>query len=166
MKKLTIITMAFILTAGLSAFAAETKANAAVTKKVYYQLSFSKIVVEDDIDIRLSENTDKVIEIYGDSRYTQEVDWKIRNGILYIRSKAGSLKNKVEVSISVNQLNDLTVTGNSDVRSEGVLNSEELKVFVDGEGQIAVKNTGAIKVKRADHIDLKVQRVFGNVRVD
>ena len=41
-----------------------------------------------------------------------------------------------------------------------------LKIFVDGEGKIAIKNTGAINIKRADFIDLEVLRVSGNVRVD
>ena len=166
MKKITIITAAFMLTAGLSAFASETRPTAPVTQKVFYQLSFSKIVVENDIDIRLSESTERLIEISGDSKYAEQLDWKISNGVLYIRSKAGSLKNKVQVSIGVNQLSSLSVTGNSDVKSEGALNSEELKVFVDGEGRIAIKNTGAINVEKADNIDLGVHRVSGNVKVD
>ena len=166
MKKITIITAAFILIGGLSAFAGEKKPTTVSVEKEFYQLSFSKIVVENDIDLLLSESTDKEIEIWGDSRFTREVEWKIKNGVLYIRSKAGSLKNKASVSISVNQLSSLSVTGNSDVKSEGALNSADLKIFVDGEGKIAIKNTGAINIERADFIDLEVLRVSGNVRVD
>ena len=154
MKKLAIITAAFMLTAGLSAFATEKKATTVVTEKGFYQLSFSKIVVANDIDILLSESTDRVIEVSGDSKYTRQVEWKIRDGVLYIRSKAGSLKNKVEVSISVNQLSNVTVTGDSNVKSEGALNSKELKIFFDGEGKLSIKNTGAINIEKGDTIDL------------
>ena len=166
MKKITIITAAFILIGGLSAFAGKKRPISTIVQKEFYQLSFSKIVVENDIDLLLSESTDKEIEIWGDSRFTREVEWKIKNGVLYISSKAGSLKNKASVSISVNQLSSLSVTGNSDVKSEGALNSADLKIFVDGEGKIAIKNTGAINIERADFIDLEVLRVSGNVRVD
>ncbi len=139
MKKLAIITAAFMLTACLSAFATEKNANSVVTEKGFYQLSFNKIIVTNDIDISLSESTDRTIEISGDNKYTQQVEWKIKGGVLFIRSKAGSLKGKVQVSISVNQLSDLSVNGDSDVTSEGALNSEKLKVFVDGEGRIPIK---------------------------
>lgn len=166
MNKLKIIIAALMLTAGLSSFATEKKANSLVTEKGFYQLSFNKIIVTDDIDIRLSESTDKVIEISGDSKYTQQVEWKIRDGVLYIVSKSGSLKSKVQVDVSVNQLSDLSVTGDSDVRSEGALNSAKLQVFVDGEGHIAIKNTGAINIEKADDIDLHVRRVAGKVKVN
>ena len=165
MKKLAIITAAIMLSVGLSSFAAETRAKAAVTQKIFYQLSFSKIIVEDDIDILLSENTERVIEISGDSKYTENVDWNIKNVVLYLKSKAGSLKNKVQVSVSVSQLTSLSITGNSDVRSEGALNSAQLSVFINGEGHISLKNTGAINVEKANYVDLEVQRVSGNVRV-
>lgn len=163
MKKITIITAAFLLIGGLSAFAGEKRLT--IVEKEFYQLSFSKIVVENDIELRLSESTDKVIETWGDSKYTKEVEWKIKNGVLHIRSKAGSLKNKAAVSVSVNQLSSLLITGNSDVKSEGALNSADLKIFVDGEGKIAIKNTGAIKIEKADFIDLDVLRVSGDVTV-
>lgn len=165
MKKLVIITAAFMLTTGLSAFATEKKATTVVTEKGFYQLSFSKIVVANDIDILLSESTDRVIEVSGDSKYTQQVEWKIRDGVLYIRSKAGSLKNKVEVSISVNQLSNVSVTGDSNAKSEGALNSKELKIFFDGEGELSIKNTGAIKIEKGGTTHLEVKRVSGKVRV-
>jgi hypothetical protein len=166
MKKITIITTAFLLIGAVSAFAAKKKSRPFVVEKEFYQLSFSKIVVENDIELRLAESTEKVIETWGDSRYTKEVEWKIKNGVLYIRSKAGSLKNKARVNVNVNQLSSLLVTGNSDVKSEGALNSANLNIFVDGEGKIAIKNTGAINIERADAIGLDILRVSGNVSVD
>ena len=165
MKRIIIITAAFMLTAGLSAFAKKTKPSATVIEKNFYQLSFSKIVVEDDIDIYLSENADKSIEISGDSKYTQQVEWKIKSGVLYIKSSNGSLKDKVKVNISVNQLSILLIKGNSDVKSEGALNSGELKVIVDGEGYIALKNTGTISIEKSDNINLNIHRTAGNVMV-
>ena len=166
MKRIAIITTVFMLTAGLSAFAKEKNQAAIVTEKGIYQLSFSKIIVANDIDIRLSESTDRIIEISGDSKYSQQVEWKIKDGVLNIRSKTGSLKNKVVVSISVNQLSDLLITGNSDVKSEGALNSKELKVLFDGEGNISLKNTGIIRIERGDAIDMEVERVSGKVKVE
>jgi Putative auto-transporter adhesin, head GIN domain len=166
MKKLAIITSILMFTTSLSVFAKEKKRIGEITKKEFYQLSFSKIIVSNDIDIRLSESRDRVIEISGDHKYFQQVEWKIKEGVLYIRSKAGSLKNKVEVSISVTELNNLYVTGDSNVKSEGALNSKELKIFFGGEGRLSIKNTGTIKIERGDSVNVNVQRVTGNVKVD
>ena len=166
MKRIAIITTVFMLTAGLSTFAKEKNETAIVTEKGIYQLSFSKIIVANDIDIHLSESTDRVIEISGESKYSQQVEWKIKDGVLYIRSKTGSLKNKVAVSVSVNQLSDLLITGNSNVKSEGALNSKVLKVVFDGEGSISLKNTGAISIESGDAINLEVERVSGKVKVE
>jgi hypothetical protein len=166
MKKIIILTAAFFISVGFSAFAGESKKNAVGTAKIFYQSSFSKIVVEDDIDIHLSESTDRLIEVTGDKIDIKQVEWKIREGVLYIKSKNGSLKNKVQVSISVSQIRDLLVRGDSDVRSDGALNSEKLQVVVDGEGYIAIQNTGIITIERSEDIHLKVKRVSGNVNVD
>lgn len=92
MKTIVIITTVLILTAGLSAFAKEKNETAIVTENGIHQLSFSKIIVANDLDIRLSESTDRVIEISGYSKYSKLVEWKINDGVLYIRSKTGSLK--------------------------------------------------------------------------
>ena len=47
----------------------------------------------------------------------------------------------------------------------GALNSKELKIFFDGEGNLSIKNTGAINIEKGDTIDLEVQSVSGKVRV-
>lgn len=166
MKKIIILTSAFFMSVGLSAFAGENKKNAVGTAKIFYQSSFSKIVVEDDIDIHLLESTDRLIEFTGDKTDIQQIEWKIKEGVLYVKSKNGSLKNKVQVSINVNQICDLLVRGDSDVRSDGALNSEKLQVVVDGEGYIAIQNTGTITIEKSDDIRLRVKRVSGNVNVD
>lgn len=166
MKQIFILTAALIITTGLFAFTGESKKSVVNTMKVLYQSPFNKIVVEDDIDIRLSESTDRLIEFAGDKKYTQQVEWKIREGVLYVKSKAGSLKDKVQVSVSVNQLRDLLIKGASDVRSEGALNSETLKVTVDGEGYVAIQNTGTIIINKPDDIHLKIKRVSGKVNLD
>ena len=120
MKNITITTTAMILTVCLSAFA-KVNPGKAFIEKDFYRLSFNKIVVEGDIDINLSESTDRQIEISGDEKNVKYVSWKIRDGVLFLSSKSGSLKNKAKVSVNVSQLQALSVKGNSDVTSEGAL---------------------------------------------
>jgi hypothetical protein len=165
MKKLLIITTALILITGLSAFATGKPGSVFIEKNLY-QLSFSKIIVEDDIDVRLSENSDRLIEISGREKYVKAVNWKIKDGVLFLSSKAGSLKKKVLVSISVTELKALAVKGNSDIKSEGALNSNELKVFVAGEGSVALQTTGSIGIEKSSHLDLEVERMAGDVKIE
>ena len=65
-----------------------------VNQKTNYQLSFTRMVIENDIDILLVENPEKSIEFTGTDADIAKVEWKIKNGVLHIKSKKGSLKGK------------------------------------------------------------------------
>ena len=164
MKKIIAVAAAIILTTGITAFAAEKKLDNPASQKTNYQLSFTRIVVENDIDILLVENPEKSIEFTGADADIAKVDWKIKNGALYIKSKKGSLKGKVKLVINVSHLKEIAVRGESEVRSEGELNSSSLKIYLEGSCFVSVRNTGNINVVNEDGTELDVHKVAGDVK--
>jgi hypothetical protein len=164
MKKILSMAVAIILSAGITASAAGTgDDNKTATQKTIYQLPFAKLHVENDIDIMLVENPEKSIEFTGTDANIAKVDWKIKDGVLYIKSKKGSLKGKVKLVVNVSHLHELAVKGESEVRSEGELNSASLKITLDGTCFISVRNNGNINVVNEDGTELDVKRAVGNV---
>lgn len=163
MKKILSVAAAIIITAGTTAFASGAEKEKPVSQKTSYQLSFAKLQVENDIDIMLVEDDEKSLEFSGTDASIAKVNWKIKNGILYISSKSGSLKGKVKITVNVNQLKEIAVKGESDVRSAGELNSSSLKIYVDGTSFISVRNKGEIKIEKEDGTELDIRRAIGNV---
>jgi hypothetical protein len=163
MKKILSVAAAIIITAGTAAFATGTEKEKPVSQKTSYQLSFAKLQVENDIDIMLVEDNEKSLEFSGTDASIAKVNWKIKNGILYISSKSGSLKGKVKITVNVNQLKEIAVKGESDVRSNGELNSASLKIYVDGTSFISVRNRGQIKIEKEDGTELEIRRAVGDI---
>lgn len=165
MKRFIAMAAALFFSAGISVFASGTNEEKPPGKRINYQLAFSTIELSDDIDLVLQESTNKVIDISGSEVDIETVDWKIKNGILYISSKKGSLKDKVKVTVSVNQLKRLDVYGKSVVNSLGELGSKSLMVTIDGDSYVSLKNTGNIYVTNSLNTELDVQRLVGEVVV-
>jgi len=165
MKKIIAMAAAILLTTGITAFAAEKKLDKQLSHKTNYQLSFSRMEVENDIDILLVENPEKSLEFTGADADIAKVDWKIKNGVQQIRSKKGSLKGKVKITIHVSSLKEIVIKGESQVRSDGELNSALLNIFLDGESFVSIHNIGGINVVSEVGTELDVHKAVGNVRI-
>ena len=163
MKKIFPMVTTIILTAGITASAAGTGHEKIASQKTSYQLSFAKLQVCDDIDIMLVETPEKSLEFNGTDADIAKVDWKIKDGVLYIKSKAGSLKGKVKLTVNVSHLKEIAIKGDSEVRSDGELSSASLKIYLDGSSFISVRNRGMINVVNEDGTELEVRRVVGDV---
>ncbi len=154
MKKVLTMVTAIILTASLSAFATDNEKPA--NKQAMYELSFTKLQVEDGIEIMLVESDSKAIEFKGTDANVDKVEWSIKNGALKISSKKGSLKGKVQLIVNVNSLRELYVKDGSDVHSKGRLGSSPLKIYVDGDAFISIKSRGDIRVIKVGDTDLDI----------
>lgn len=163
MKKVFTIATAIILATAATAFAGtpENPGN----KKASYESSFTKLQVEDGIEIILVESPDKAIEFDGSESAVAKVDWKIKNGVMYISSKKGSLKGKVKLVMNVSNLREIYLKEGSEVRSEGQLDTPSLRIYLDGDSFVSVRSNGNISLSTADFTDLEVRRVVGDVEI-
>ncbi len=163
MKKIISMVAATIITAGTTAFATEQKSDPATSQKTNYELAFTRMVVENDITIVLVESPETMMEFTGADADIAKVDWKIKNGELRIKSRKGSLKGKVTLTITVSQLKELYIKGESSIKSAGYLNSCSLKVTIDEGCRLALKNNGNIQIVARRDIELEVEHSVGNV---
>lgn len=165
MKKLIAMAIAILITASIAAFATEKEPASVISKQFNYQLSFSRIVVADDIDLQLTESSNKIIDIAGENADVEKLEWKIKGDILYLGSKKGSLQNKVKVSINVNQLKEIIIKGKSTIHSVGALHSSNLYVYMADDCFVSIKNTGQIYVINGFDTEVDIKRMVGEVVV-
>lgn len=116
--------------------------------------SFRSIIINNDIDVVLSESAFTEIYVAGSKKDVQNVNYFVRKGILHIQSKSGSLKGKVTVHVPVSQLQLVEINGKSTVTSNGTLSSSLLKVIVNGEARFDIKSFGRILVEADEDIDV------------
>lgn len=160
MKKVLTMVTTIILATSLSAFAGNSKP---INQQSSYELSFTRLQVEDGIDLVLVEGPGKTIEFKGADSDVDKVDWKIQNGVMRISSKKGSLKGKVKLIINVSDLTDLYVKDGSEVSSYGRLHSAFLKIYLDGDSFVSIQSTGDIRIVKLDDTEMEVRRAVGNV---
>lgn len=165
MKKLIVLFTA--LTFGLSSFAGDgpEEVKGYRTQQFSYDLSFSKIVVEDNIDLVIYENATSNIQFDGSKEDIANVEWKVKKGVLYLGSKKGHFKNKVIVTIDASKLEEITLLGQSNVRSLGNLDTPELNVYIKAGCFAAIRNTGTINIVNTDETEMNVIQKAGNVSV-
>jgi len=121
--------------------------------------------VYDDIDLQLEESDTKNIALTGKDADVENIDWKIKDNVLYLQSKKGSLKDKVKVHVTVNQLKEIVVNGQSVVSSNGALLSPRLDVYVHSDCYVALKNTGEIHVVEGAEAEIDIKTLKGDVKL-
>ena len=165
MKKLTGLFTALMIATSLMAFSTpiETKIYKSIVSN--YDLSFSKIVVEDGIDLVVYENATSNMQFDGKKEDIAKVDWKIKNGVLYLKSKRGSLKNKVLVTLDVTGLQSISINGSSMVRSIGILSAPHLDVYMKGDCFVAIRNLGDINLINTDDAEIDIRESSGNLSI-
>lgn len=162
MKRILTMVTAIILTTSLAAFA-EGKHDW-VSHKTSYEMQFTKLYVEDGIDVVLINSNEKAIAFEGCEANIARVDWKIKDGVLTVSSKKSSLKGKVKVMLNVSNLTEIHVKEGAEVSSIGQLKVSNLNIYLDGDAFVAVKNLGNIKIIKIEDTDMEVRKVVGDVR--
>ncbi len=166
MKKKLIIPLALLLTITLSANAQkEQPTKIYVSTAISHEKHFSNIVVNDGIDLVLTENSQYKIWFDGKEKNLEKVKWEVKDGTLYLASRSGSLKDKVKAYVYVQQLNHIRVNGDSWVKSSGYLTSPSLSVLVNGEALVDILNAGKISVENSRDFELGVMKKTRGVSV-
>ena len=166
MKNKLFIPLALLLAVSLTATAQKESASKLyAATPISYHSSFSKIVLNDGIDLVLIENSQDKIWFDGKSKHVDKLKWEIKNGTLYLSSKTGSLNEKVQVNVYVQDLQTVEVNGDSRVRSSGYLSSPALDVHINGEALVDISNLGKILVTNSKDFELGVMKRTSGVSV-
>lgn len=104
----------------------------------------SKIIIEDDIDVTLHESDEKSIHLEGRKEDISAIRWRIKDGVLYLSSRSGSLKDKVLVTVDVSGLKQIEPNGASEVKSPAIFIRGPLDIYLNGSCYVNIKNAGKI----------------------
>jgi hypothetical protein len=147
----------FILFISVLTMATVAKAEN-ITREMDLTASVYSIEVNDDINVVLTQSTDKKLRITGEEKDSKAVLLDQKNGRVRLLSKKGSLKNRVTVYVPVQNLHKLVINGKSYVRSNGVIASKNLQVTVAGEAKVEINNLGDIAFEADQDIDLQIKK--------
>ena len=150
MKKTFLMIVAFVTTMA-SALANDGGLSDYKIRNWTATQEFKSISVSGDVSIVLMEETSSVLSVQGKQKFVDAVKMEIKNGVLHVSGKRGPWKNKTVVYIPVQHLKLLTVKGNSEVVSMGLLNSPSLHVRIEGSCTVSVKNRGLVTVDNDDY---------------
>lgn len=167
MKTAITLTTVFIIAAAFTVSTNKTAATAStdpISSRNYVQ-PFNRIVIEDDIDVTLIESPERTIEFDGAKADLAKVNWKIKNGTLYLSGLSGSLKDRVLATIGVKGLTEININGESNVNSLGNICSPELHVYMNGSGRAEIMNKGNIRVINGEGIKLDIRKKTANVKI-
>lgn len=134
------------------------------SKTIQYQLGFSKLIVEDDINVVLVESTLKQMDVLGSEKELQSFTWSVKDGAMTISSKKRNHGEKITVTLYVQGLKELNVLGSSIISSLGHLKTP-LAVHLKDEACVALSSKESITVFRDYQIELNVKNQTGKVNV-
>jgi Putative auto-transporter adhesin, head GIN domain len=159
MKKTIIATLVLVISAFATATAGTIGETASSSsKKITMYNSFSKLVVEGNVDVVLYEDeTSTDIRTFGLNSDMAATTITQENGVLTIKNKKGKGE-KVLVYVPVKDLIVIEASGNSKVSSATPLNSELITLVAKGECKFNILSTGVIEVVEEGNVEVHVEK--------
>lgn len=108
--------------------------------------TFNKIVINDGVNMVLTEDASQTISIAGKTKFTAAVKLEIKDGVLHISCSKGSASKRVLVYVPVQQLQRITVKGDSEITTFGILQSANIHVRIEGDCYVDIVTRGHITV--------------------
>ncbi|HMK26827.1 MAG TPA: head GIN domain-containing protein [Chitinophagaceae bacterium] len=145
MKKLSLLFMSLLMTAGLYAQQVNDP-NAEVREaKNFHGISLSSA-----FDVYISQSNEEAVAVSAaEVKYREHIKVEVKDGILYVGydSKGlrwGSGNKKLKAYISFKQIDKLSISGACDVFIKGTLNADGLAINISGASDLK----GKIEVKK------------------
>lgn len=135
--------------------------------------SYDKVALVGSIDVRIVEGKEGNLKVDAESNLQEYILTEVKDGTLKISvekdvSLNPSRNMEITVTVPVEDIEALSVTGSGDVSNSGVLKADDLKISVTGSGDImlnvaanelsgAITGSGDIKLSgNADEFSCKV----------
>lgn len=135
--------------------------------------SYDKVALVGSIDVRIVEGKEGNLKVDAESNLQEYILTEVKDGTLKISvekdvSLNPSRNMEITVTVPVEDIDALSVTGSGDVSNSGVLKADDLKISVTGSGDImlnvaanelsgAITGSGDIKLSgNADEFSCKV----------
>jgi len=136
---------------------------------------FNKISYRIPGKLVLRQGSPQKVQLEGEAEVLKEIETNVREGRLIIGDvdedrwfswRNSDNRNRVNVYITVENIEGLYVSGSGDALAEGIINSEELELKVSGSGslEIQVEVRGNLTANVSGSGDLKVKGNCGDLQ--
>ena len=135
-KTLTVFLFSFILLS-LDSYAWPCKDGSGQVETYNRNLSdFNKVIIKGSGTLKVKQSNNFKVQITVDDNLIELIESKINNGILVIQPKKEICPSKYVIMIEIPEVEALGVKGSGEIISIGKIKSEELKIRIDGSGDI------------------------------
>jgi Putative auto-transporter adhesin, head GIN domain len=117
--------------------------------------TFNTIIVNDDVDVMLIEDSSSVISVEGLTKFVDAIQLQVINGNLVISSTKQNINGRAFVFVPVHQLKSIVIKGISEVHSIGILQSPNLQVYIENICLVSIRNNGLVKVGNNENFELE-----------
>ena len=157
MKKSAALFIMAVMAISISSFAGTPGKNESGSRTWTATATYNVIAISNDINVVLVPGESNTITIQGEKEGLELVKLEVSKGVLRISSKR-SVKDKVLVSVPVQHLQKLIVSGASQIFSMGIIKTEHLNLRIEGACKVNIRTTGTINVENDDQHDYEVVR--------
>ena len=143
------------LLTGTFAYSTPRKPVKIVSKEIAIDAPFQQIKVGSYIQLVLVQDpTRTTVLVEGDENYVPTVNVSIDKGVLSISSKPNLKRSgKIEVYVPLSKLSSINVGSDASVRTQGVVQLDNLKVIVNDGSKTDLQVRGNLKIEPAEGCD-------------
>jgi hypothetical protein len=143
-----------------------TTGEGPVVEREFAVESFTGVELDGSFDVSINQSATQQVVAVGHENILDKLKLNVVDGILYIKLEQGSYINyELEVKISISDLEQARLLGSGDIRIGTFANLDNLKVKLDGSGDIetieesVIETTGETSVilDGSGDIDLRVK---------
>ena len=157
MKKSAVTFIMALMAFSISSLAGSPGKNESGSRTWTATSEYKTIAISNDINVVLVQNASNTITIEGEKEALDLVKLEVSKGVLRISSKK-PVKDRVLVSVPVQHLQKLIVSGASQIFSMGIIKTEHLNLRIEGACKVNIRTTGTINVENDDQHDYEVVR--------
>jgi|GEM_PF-4527782 len=155
MKKLSLLILAITIAA--SSFAQTSSVEITTVKKIKTDETVTSLKVYNNVEVFLTDDSTKGIQIVGEKAEAENIQVKISNGVLTITNPSGEFsKDKVAMFVPSKDLCQVFIHGSSIISSVNVISNEMLDVTINGNGKYQIKTTGSLNVNTIDDFPIEL----------
>jgi hypothetical protein len=145
MKKLTILTLLFLVTSFTvkAQFSSKkVKGDGNISTDIRTVTDYQKIGIVGNFDVELVKGTEGKITIIADKNLMEYIITEVKDGSLKVKPKKKHyLKptEQIKITITFDNIDALSLAGSGDIFSDDLINSNEFKLSVAGSGDASLK---------------------------
>lgn len=123
-----------------------TTGEGPIVERTFELESFTGVELDGSFDVSINQSATQTVVAVGHENILDKLQMNVVDGMLYIKLEQGSYINyELEVKISISDLEQARLLGSGDIRIGTFANLDNLKVKLDGSGDIKTVDESVIE---------------------